>query len=75
MDPSTLRGDDPEDRSPFHGEQPAPHGPLFALLRRFFTGGNALVRTGIVIFRCSCRRLRRADPYLAQARCLARRRD
>jgi len=49
MDPSTLRGDDPEDRSPFHGEQPAPQGPLFGVLQRFFTGGNALVRMGIVI--------------------------
>ena len=49
MDPSTLRGDDPEDRSPFHGEQPAPHGTLSGLLHGFFTGGNALVRMGIII--------------------------
>lgn len=49
MDSSTLRGDDPEDRSPFHGEQPTLQGPLFGSVQTFFTGGNALVRVGIII--------------------------
>ena len=50
MDPSTLRGDDPEDRNPFHGEVPTAQGPpMFGAVQRFFTGGNALVRIGIVI--------------------------
>jgi uncharacterized membrane protein len=49
MDPSTLRGDDPEDRNPFHGELPTAQGPLFGAVQRFFTGGNAWVRMGTVL--------------------------
>jgi uncharacterized membrane protein len=49
MDPSMLRGDDPEDRNPFHGELPPAQGQLLSSVQRFYGGGNAWIRLGIVI--------------------------